>query len=301
MGLDNKLKIGRQQARHFFDGQFDIRKNKEAIISRERRHLKPRAWWKTCLAGAGVVAAAAVCAVIIMAAGNTPEQTAQQTDAGLAEQTVYLNEDMAYRMNAIPVDMPDADAGLITVLWEMGGADEPMAYYSLFEACDTIYPALTIPFPESDYDMLLIASGDSEQGSLGYRLIGYSGNALTTWWSEDRVPGGRVTLSDGVAVERRTQGSGDDIAVTYIVPIQSTAPGSIALPVDTLRMCVGEQILLIGAHGADTTTRSGLLGAQEHEVHGVSAVLLQALRAGTDVVSVGPVEDASTLSVDIGE
>jgi hypothetical protein len=299
--LDRKLKTGREEARRFFDGQVDVRKNEEAIIGRERRlSARPRAWVRTCLAGAGVVAAAAVCAALILGS-QSAGQTAQPTASALAEQTVYLSEDKAYRMNYIPVEMPDDGGGLMTVLWEMGGGDERMAYYSLFETGDTLYPALTIPFPGSDYDMLLIASGDSEMDSLGYRLIGYSGDALKTWWSQDSVPGGLVTLNDGVAVEQRADGS--EATVTYIVPIQSPVPGAIALPVDTLRMSVGERLLLIGGgeETLDAASQSGLLGAEAQEENGVPAVLLKALRAGKDVVNVGPKENAKTLSVDIGE
>lgn len=292
--LDRTLKQGREQARRFFDGRNEV--CREAISPHVRR--SSRAWWKTCLAGAGMMAVAAVCAVAVMALCGPLKETSQHTNAGFNEQTVYLNEDKAYRMNTVPVNMSDKDTGLITVLWEMGD-DEQMAYYSLFEACDIAYPALTIPFPEANYDMLLIASGDSKAGELGYRLIGYGGDALTTLWSQDRLPGGLVTLDNGVAVERRT--TGDDATVTYIVPIQMTTLGCVALPVDTLHMCVGERILLVGAEGVNTTTRNGLLNTEEQQDSGVPAVLLKALRAGTDVVSVGSAERAQTLYVDIAE
>ncbi len=297
--LDKKLKTGRGQARTFFGGKFDIRKSKGAIGWRDRSRFR-RIGWKPCLAGAVMVVTAAVCAVMIL---NTsyPSKTPAYSSADFGEQTIYLNEDKAYHMNAVPVNMPDDHTGLMTMLWEIQGGDEQMAYYSLFEACDTVYPALTIPFPESEYDMVLIASGDSKQNSLGYRLVGYNGDSLTTWWSEDRVPEGSVTLSNGVVVKRHTRENEDRETVTYIIPVQNVSSGRIVMPVGNLHICVGENILLIGADGVDATIQSGLLDAEKHEASGVSAVLLKALGTGRDMVSVGTDEDAKTLSVDIGE
>ena len=301
--LDRKLKMGKEQARRFFDGRFDVRGSADAVIERGRKPSgKSHAWRKTCLAGACVTAAAVVCAAVVLASGGHGTSIAPQpSDTALPEQTVCLSGDKEYRMNYIPVDMPDDGGGLITVLRETGDADSRIAYYSLFETGDTVYPALVLPFPNSDYDMLLIVTGDSAHRSLGYRLIGFKGDALATWWSQDGVPSGLLSMSDGVAVEHR--GDGNDTFVTYIVPIQVSAPGSIALPVENLHMAVGERILLIGADSVDATSESGLLAAEEQpQTGGVSAVMLKALRAGKDIVSVGSSrENARTLSVDIGE
>lgn len=303
--LDRKLKTASGQARRFFDGWLNAPERAPAVISRQRRqYFRPHARMRACAAGLCIVAAAAVCAVLILSPGtHGTTVTDRPADAATTAQTVYLSEEKAYRVNTVPVDMPDDGAGLITVLWEMrSGGKGDMAYYSLFEACDTAYPAMTIPFSGTDYDMLLIASGDSQHDSLGYRLIGCSGDALSTWWSQDGVPGGLVTISDGVAVERR--GTGDETAVTYIVPIQMLSPGYIVLPVESLRMSVGERILLVGAggDGISATTQSGLLAAEEQpQESGVPAVLMRALSAGKAVVSVGPKEEARTLTVEIGE
>ena len=298
--LDGKLKKGAGQARRFFNGRFDVHESADTVIGRSGRlSLRARAWRKTCLAGACVMAAAAVCAAVVFALdGRGTGAVPQQTDA-LSEQTVCLSDDKEYRMNYIPVDMQSDGGGLMTVLRETGGGDAPVAYYSLFEACDTVYPALILPFPESDYDMLLIASGDSRLHNLGYRLVGYSDDMLTTWWTEDGVPDGLLSVYDGVAVEHRT--TGNATCVTYIVPVQTAGPGRIALPVETLSMAVGERILLIGAGNVDASSESGLLAAEEQEESGVAAVLLKALWPGKDVVSVGSKEDARTISVDIGE
>ncbi len=298
--LDKLLKQGKEEAGGFFEGRFDARACETVALSRARRFRRPRTW----LTGACAVAAAAVCAAVVLTAGGRPAQQSQAsaTAAPIAEQTVYLSDDAAYRMSYIPVDMPDKDTGMMTVLYEMGGDTSEMAYYSLFETCDTAYPALTIVFPGSDYDMLLIASGDSAAGSLGYRLVGYRDDALSTWYSQDKVPHGHVTMTNGVAVERRTQDEGE--TVTYIVPVQLSAPGSIALPVDALHLFVGERILLIGANAAHVAAADGgnLLDAEEQpQQSGLSAVLLKAVRAGKGVVSVGQQENIRTIDVDIEE
>ncbi len=298
--LDQKLKMGASQAQRFFEGRFDARRSEDAAIGRGRRQLfSSRALRRVCLAGAGLAAAAAVCAVIIFTAGGRGGTAAEAQPAEvIAEQTVCLSDDKEYRMNSVPVDMPDKSSGLITMLWEIHGGEKQMAYYSLFEACDTVYPALILVFPDPEYDMLLIASGNSAMGRLGYRLVGYSGGALSTWWAQDGVPSGLVTVSDGVAVE--TRGEGDDASVTYIVPVQTVQPGEVVLPVSALRMRVGERLLLVGAAGEDAARQSGLLCAEEQpETGGVSAVMLRALGAGSDVLRVGRKENAKTISIDI--
>lgn len=296
--LDRKLKTGKDQARRFFDGRFGAGLSADAVLGRgSRLSVRSRAWSRACLAGVCVAAAAVVCAVFALASGKHGAVVAPPANTALPEQTVCLSDDKEYRMNTIPVDMPDDGGGLMTVLRETD-SDARIAYYSLFETGDTVYPALILAFPESETDMLLISAGDSARRSLGYRLIGFQGEILTTWWAQDGVPSGLLSMADGVAVEYRDDGN--EAFVTYIVPVQISSPGSLTLPVQTLRMAVGERILLIGAEGAQAASESGLLAAEEQpQASGIPAVMLRALRAGRDTVSVGSRGNARTLSVDI--
>ena len=292
--LDKKLKTGRDEAEHFFAAAAMLRGRRPVAACRPvvRPHARLRAFGAFALA-ALVVAAA------LFAMGALRSDWADTADTDANAQMVYLGADKQYRVSSIPVNMPD-DAGLMMVLWEMHEGSDEMAYYSLFETCDVAYPAQTLSYPGSGHAILLLASADSEAGSLGYRLVGYSGDALTDWWVEDDVQDGSVTLQGGVVVERRLQPSGKVQTVTYIVPVQVSSPGAVELPVDTLHMNVGERILLIGTGEMELITDSGLLKAQEQPTGtGMSAVLMRATSSGSDVLHLGEDEDAQTLSVEI--
>jgi hypothetical protein len=88
--------------------------------------------------------------------------------------------------------------------------------------------------------------------------------------------------------------------VTYIVPVQTSQPGQTELPVESLHMNVGERLLLVGTTGLNFTTESGKLKKQEQPAKtGLTAVLMRATEAGSDVLHVGADDTDRTLSVDI--
>ncbi len=298
MNLEKILSQGRTEAARFF-GRPAAALSGERTIARGRHiALRPRIRLKAALGAACVFAAAVICTCLVTtSAGKT-----QQAAAGTAEQTVAISEDKEYRVDSIPVGNPNGrDSGLMMVLWENSG-DKRMAYYSLFKQSDVAFPAMTIAFPGSDYDMLLISSGDSGKGSIGYRVVGFDGGALHDWWAQDHVPRGSVTLEGGIAVERRASAgeAAQDGRVTYIVPVQIKSYGGVVLPIDVLHIRIGEHILLVGGDSLEVSGGNALL-SEERQQNGVAGVLFKALGAGSETLRVGPQGTAQTLSVNIAE
>ena len=207
--LDRMLAQGRKEAGGFFNGFKPAPKQLAAgAAGRGRRAWRPRAMRRVA-AAAACMAAAIACTLFLLSppAGRTLPGALAQADSAPA-QTVALGDDKEYRMNYIPTGAQDgAVPGIMTVLWELSGdGNQQVAYSSVFEYCDTVYPAMIIPFSGADYDMLLIASGDSAHGSIGYRLVGYRADAIQTWWSRDDLLGGAISVQDGVAVEKAADG-----------------------------------------------------------------------------------------------
>ncbi len=302
MELDKILTQGKREAGRFFKPAA-ARLNADNIARERHMPQFPRARLKAAFAAVCVLAAAGACACLVFGTGAGSK--ALYTDGSLSEQTVSIGENKEYRLNTVPVSMPGGrDSGLMTVLWEArksGG--ERLAYYSLFEQSDVAYPAMTIAFPGSEYDMLLISSGDSGEGSLGYRVVGFDGETLHDWWAQDGVPEGKVTLEGGVAVERCKANYASAVRVTYIVPVQIKGIGAIVLPIDSLSVSIGERILLIGfgPENVSVSEQSGLLSKEQQEQNGTPGVLLKALGAGSETLRIGPQGSAQTLSVDIEE
>lgn len=303
--LDRLLIQGKKEAGDFFSSFKPAHTQLAAeAVGKSRRTWRLQAARR--MAAAAVCVAAAVLAFVLLTwpphDGRMQPGALAQAD-GAPAQTVALGADKEYRMNHIPTTVQDgAVPGIMTVLWELSGnGSQQMAYSSVFEYCDTVYPAMIIPFSGADYDMLLIASGDSAQGSIGYRLVGYRANTIQTWWSRDGLPGGDISVQDGVAVEKAAdnmQRSG--ARVTYIVPIQ-TAPGALALPVSRLKLGVGEQLLLIGSSADDVDAESlgGLMNRLDSEPYGGSAAMFTAVDAGEDVLRIGGEQGGSSLAVSI--
>jgi hypothetical protein len=302
--LDRVLMQGRKEAGAFFSGFKPAPKELAAgAVGRSRRTWRPQATIRVT-AAVVCVAAAIACALLLLSPSEsrTLRSAAAQSD-NTSAQTVALGEDKEYRMNYIPTAAQDGAApGIMTVLWELSGdGNQQMAYSSVFEYCDTVYPAMIIPFSGADYDMLLIASGDSAHGSIGYRLVGYRADAIQTWWSRDDLQGGVISVQDGVAVEKAADGTQQAGArVTYIVPVQ-IASGALALPVSRLRLGVGEQLLLIGGGTDDVVVQSqnGLMSPLDSERYGGSAAMFTAVNAGEDVLRVGGEQSENRLTVSI--
>jgi len=105
-------------------------------------------------------------------------------------------------------------------------------------------------------------------------------------------------------VEKTADGSGThDASVTYIVPIQTPRPGTFVMPVNSLKLGVGEQLLLIGsgAEDVDAQSQNGLMTQMDPNHYGASAVMFKAVGTGEDILHIGAEQDQSLLSVSIGE
>ena len=312
--LDRLMTQGKKEAGDFFSSFMPMHTQLAAeAVSKSRRTWRPRAVRRMALVAACV---ASVLAFALLAwpphaeyaqTGAQPSAFVQADDApvdSVPAETVALGEDKEFRMNHIPTTVQDGEIrGIMTVLWELSGnGSQQMAYSSVFEYCDTVYPAMIIPFSGAHYDMLLIASGDSAHGRIGYRLVGYRANAIQTWWSRDGLPDGDISVQDGVAVEKAaddTQQSGSH--VTYIVPIQNTS-GALVLPVDRLRLGVGERLLLIGSSADDVDAEStgGLMNRVDSEPYG-QAAMFTAVNTGEDVLHISGGLGDNSLTVSIVE
>lgn len=314
--LDSLLTQGKKEAGDFFSSFMPAPTQLAAeAVSKNRRSWRPQAVRRMALAAACV---AAVLAFALLAwllphaeyarPGAQPSALAQADDTpvdNVPTETVALGEDKEFRMNYIPTTVRDGMVpGIMTVLWEISGnGSQQMAYSSVFEYCDTVYPAMIIPFSGADYDMLLIASGDSAHGRIGYRLVGYRTNAIQTWWSRDGLPGGDISVQDGVAVEKAADDSQQSgLRVTYIVPIQTTS-GALVLPVSRLRLGVGERLLLIGSSTDDVDAESlgGLMSREDSEPYGEAAEMFTAVGTGEDVLQISDGHAGNSLTVSIVE
>ncbi|MGI5919442.1 MAG: hypothetical protein ACOX8N_07330 [Christensenellales bacterium] len=313
--LDSLLTQGKKEAGDFFSSFMPALTQLAAeAVSKSRRTWRPRAVRRMALAAVGI---AAVLMFALLAwpphaeytqPGAQPSALVQADDTpadNVPTETVALGEDKEFRMNHIPTTVYDgAVPGIMTVLWELSGnGSQQMAYSSVFEYCDTVYPAMIIPFSGADYDMLLIASGDSAHGCIGYRLVGYRANAIQTWWSRDGLPGGDISVQDGVAVEKAADDSQQSgLRVTYIVPIQTTS-GALALPVSRIRLGVGERLLLIGSNtdNVDAESLGGLMSREDSEPYGEAAAMFTAVNTGEDMLQISDGQAGNSLTVSIEE
>jgi hypothetical protein len=165
-----------------------------------------------------------------------------------------------------------------------------MVYSTVFENCDTTYPVSTIAFPETDRNLILIFSGDSDRDFIDYRLIGYSGNTVKVWWSQDYVQSGSLDVKDGVIVERREADAGFfDRVTSHIIPYDVDITGAVTLPVRSVDLHVGELILLVGSDSEmlEVSSQNGLFERMEQggEVYGQDqALAYRAKAAGDDVL-----------------
>ena len=299
--LDQLLARGKTESKRFFSGlqTWHRRIADEATASKRRR--RPRL--KAALLAAGVFTAAA--AVLVLAA---PPAAVSQPQT-LAHQTVALDDSSReYEVNFLPVAMPRSEnPGFMMMLWQIeGNGSSQMVYSGLFTECDKLYPVATMSLPGTSRSMLLVASGDSEKDYLHYRLLSLEDNLAIIWRSQDYVPGGTVEVRDDVLVEQRRprtdlENAQPETVVTYIVPYGVSPAGGIVLPVDTLHLHVGEQILLTGSGSDLPAVKSvgGLLSALEADA---PLPVFQAAGAGSDTIAVTNTNGETTrLNVQIEE
>ncbi len=285
--LDQLLAKGKTESKRFFSGlQTWHRRIVNEAVAPTRRH---RLRWKAALAATGVLAAAAVAVIVL-----TVPPAAVRQEQRLSHQTVALDDtSREYEVSFVPVSMPKKeDTGFMMMLWQIeGDGASQMVYSGLFSECDKLYPVATMNLPGTSRSMLLVASGDSEKDYLHYRLLSLEGDLAIIWRSQDYVPCGAVEVRDGVLIEQRQRRADmkdtePETVITYIVPYGVSPAGSIVLPVDTLHLHVGEQILLTGGDDSglpEVKSVCGLLSALEADA---PLPVFQASGAGSDVISV---------------
>ena len=285
--LDQLLAKGKTESKRFFTGMQSWHRRivDEAVAPKRRRRLR----MKTALAAAGILAATAAAVLVF-----TCPPAAVKQEQKLSHQTVALDDTSCeYEVNFVPVNMPKKeDTGFMMMLWQIeGDGASQMIYSGLFSECDELYPVATMNLPGTSRSMLLVASGDSERDYLHYRLLSLEDDLATIWRSQDYVPSGTVEVQDGVIVEQRRphtdiESAQPETVVTYIVPYGVSPTGSIVLPVDTLHLRVGEQILLTGSDSGElpaVKSVGGLLSALEADE---PLPVFQAAGAGSDTISV---------------
>ncbi len=288
--LEKTLYRGRSESEAFFSG-FDYASAREAVHRRVSGVVvkKPKPLWPFSLK-VGFVAAVMISVAAILLAVVFTTQTRSISSVALSSQTVSLDsENQDYLLNYFKVKEPkSAEPGLLSVLWELGGDGSEMVYSTVFNKCSEPYPAKAIPFPETSRNLILIFSGDSNGNFIDYRLIGYSGDSVKVWWSQDSVEGGGLDVRDGVIVEKRNMGA-YGVVVSHIVPYDTEATGEVMLPAQTVRLRVGELILLVGSESEmlEVSSPNGLFERMERggEVYGYDEALAYMAKAvGDDVL-----------------
>ncbi len=293
--LDRLLAKGKTESKRFFtDMQSWHSRIAHYAVSRKR---VKRPLLIAGVAAAGVLAAAAAC-LLVFSPAAAPQ-------SALSHQTVALDDtSREYDVNFVPVSMPRGnDSGFMMMLWQIeGDGRSQMVYSGLFSACDTLYPVATMNLPGTNRSMLLVQSGDTDQGYIHYRLLTCDDGFAAVWRAQDYVPHGAVEIKDGMLVERRSPHTGSAPSeVTYIVPYGISPSGGVVLPVDSVRLRVGEQILLAGHNGGAlpvVESVSGLLSALTEDA---PLPVFQASSAGADAISITKDGKTTKLEVRIDE
>jgi hypothetical protein len=299
--LEELLRIAKVESGKFFsDWRFEPLK-KEVISRVENRRLDRTAQF-TAIRKLGIVLVCILVAVWIpYVLGILP----LASHTSIAQQSINLDDSKpSCLVDFISIDKPDhRGQNIMAVLWGVSpGGDYRVLYNSLFEDSDRPYPVSTIEFPGTGSRLALIYSEDSRQRYLHYRLIGYINESIKTIIEEDLVQGGKLSIKDGVLIEKRTASNSVDgdlnyekSIVTYIIPYLIDGRGELILSADRLQLNVGEQLMLIGID-----ENSGVqFYSEENSVRkinesipgGVSKVRYNAFSVGEDYLVLTPGSD----------
>lgn len=303
--FDEYLNSGKKEAESFFSHiqlsslrrallhkvlQPDMRK---AVPARKRIPLILKT-------GIAVAACAAVLSCVLLSINHLPGSRGTAKNASVAEQPLPLDEkDSAYHISFQPINLRQStQPSLISILWKTSGSNSPrMVYNSIFENSDQPYPVSVLSYPgDSPSKLLLISTQGSNGDYIHYRLVEYYDETLLPLWSEDFVPGGRLTIQDGMVVEQRdkeslsAQQANKPQKVSYIVPYKVGSEGAIILPVHILHLHVGDRILLVGENNLDVEANSQNGLVKKHENEKMQAVLqniiiFEAFSPGDDALS----------------
>ncbi|HHW48304.1 MAG TPA: hypothetical protein GXX14_06770 [Clostridiaceae bacterium] len=322
--LEKLLKKGKKETENFFSHVClnSIRNtvhNKISEQSSGQKAQKEKPIIKHCLRFLPVNAAITAMSLLIIISlliGTgivrlKQEHGTKAINTPVAEQTISLNDDnssengnRSYLVSFFPINKPNhEEQSLMIIMWKIGSdGNSEMVYSSLFEKSDEPYPVSTIEFSDANSKLILISSGNRERRYMHYRLIEYSNDTISTLWSQDFVPDGKLGVKDGIVVEQRSlNGTYSDSSmsdnpnantrISYIVPYKTGSMGEVFLPVEKLNVRVGEQILLVGDNSENSLrifSEKGIIkevGYESNAYGKEQGLVFQAANKGDDVLS----------------
>jgi len=324
LDLEKLLKKGKKESENFFSHVClnSIRNTVHQKISgqflgQKTQKVKPERYLLRLLTANAAITAVSLLVVIAVLFGTGIIQLKQESrinviNGAVAEQTISLNGSNSsengsgnYLVSFFPIQKPNhKEQSLMIIMWKIGNdGNSETIYSSLFEKSDEPYPVSTIEFSDADSKLILISSGNRERRYMHYRLIEYSNDTVSTLWSQDFVPDGKLGIKDGVVVEQRSLDEAytdSDISnnpyksctqISYIIPYKTSSMGEVFLPVEKLNIRVGEQILLVGDNSENSLRVSSEKGIikkieQENNAYGKEqGLVFQAVYKGNDVLS----------------
>jgi hypothetical protein len=299
--LDEILNNGKREAEGFFShvAYAPLRRALLHKVSQPdfgKRHLH-----RVLKIGTAAAACAAAVLCLVLGLGQIPSIGASTQNAPISEQAVPLGaQGSTYHISFQPLRIPkNSEPSLISILWRQNSSQSAeMVYNSLFEKSDQPYPVSIVGFPGGSVNKILLISTHGSGGDyMHYRLVEYTEDALYPVWSQDFVPGGSLTIQDGMVVEQRQKDestNSDTTAATkkisYIVPYMADARGAVILPVSILRLRVGDQILFVGENSlpikADIKNgRMTASGENTKQTDAYNILAFEASRPGADELS----------------
>jgi hypothetical protein len=341
--LEELLKRGKKESANFFSHVFSHvclnstrntvhRKISGQLLGQKVQKERPIRYRPRFLPVNAAITAASLLIIIAVLLGTGIVRPKQEpygnaVSSPVAEQTISLNGNNSsengsenYLVSFFPIHKPNhKEQSLMTIMWKIDSdGNSEIIYSSLFEKSDEPYPVSTIEFSDADSKLILISSGNRERRYMHYRLVEYSNNTISTLWSQDFVPDGKLGFKDGVVVEQRSSdeaypvsGISDnpyrmDTQISYIVPYKTGSMGEVFLPVEKLDVRVGEQILVVGENGLRVSSEKGMIKrvGQESNTYGKEpGLVFQAAYKGNDVLSLVSKDNGSirVLAVSIAD
>jgi hypothetical protein len=305
--LDTKLKQARKEANQFFAGwtfgplhKVVHRRTQEtagtAVPSRGRFLV----WARTLLA-----ATAALLLLCLPGQPGTDSPASPRLrdlgaglDQPVSQYTLNLKDSTKQQLSFFRLSHPAwPEDRLLAVIWEQDRPTAPnkyrLLYSTTFGSGVNPEPAQRIQLPGSNTPLALIATRNPTLEYLHYRVIGYDGKSVTSYWEQDFVPGGQLEVHAGVLVERRRTDvnlTSNGHSVNFLVPYQVDTAGNLLLPVQRLQMEVGQYLTFIGTQEkALQTDLEGMALDRIQSMEGEqTAAHFRAVQSGTEMVELQP-------------
>jgi len=254
--LEKILKAAKEECNSFFSGwKFEpyrkivhLRTSKEGACTQKESRKTFR--WTVLGKTAGVVAFVCLLVLFSFALGarlfDTQDPVSDYATSVNRQVVNFSSNEPAYLLEFYRLQKPNySSEDLMAVVWKLTGhGNYKMMYSSLLESSDEPYPASEIDFPGGDNRLIIISSGNSSNQYMHYRLLGYSNGSIKALWSQDFVRDGHLGIKKGTLIEqRKTEGAFSRI--TYIIPYYIDESGEPLLPLSSVQMKVGEQLVLV--------------------------------------------------------